>query len=138
MSTLYRFGISLDKKLIDAFDAFIEREQYQNRSEAIRDLIRETLIKKKRDDNGLVAGAVVMTYDHHRRDLAERLMHVQHDFQDSIISTQHIHLDHDHCLEIIAVRGKALDVENLASTLKAFAGVTHLSLSLSAYGVEEE
>lgn len=138
MSNLYRFGVSLDKKLIDSFDRYIETGNYTNRSEAIRDLIREKLIQKKWDGNGLVAGALVMTYDHHKHDLVEKLMDVQHDFQETIISTQHVHLDHHHCLEIIAVRGKAVEVETLASKLKAFVGVKHLGVSISAFGVEEE
>jgi len=79
-----------------------------------------------------------MTYDHHRHELVERIMDVQHDFQETIISTQHVHLDHHHCLEIIAVRGRARDVEQLASGLKAFIGVTHVSLSFSAFGVDEQ
>lgn len=138
MSSLYRFGVSLEQKLIDTFDAYIENENYKNRSEAIRDLIREKLIQKKWDENGLVAGAIVMTYDHHKHDLVENLMDVQHDYQATIISTQHVHLDHKHCLEIIAVRGKARAVEQLASKLKVFIGVKHLSVSISSFGVEEE
>lgn len=138
MSSLYRFGVSLEQKLIDSFDLYIKNENYKNRSEAIRDLIREKLIQKKWDDNGLVAGAVVMTYDHHKHDLVEKITDVQHDYQDAIISTQHVHLDHTHCLEIIAVRGKARDVEDLASKLKAFIGVKHVSVSISAFRVDEE
>ena len=138
MSTLYRFGVSLEKKLIDSFDEYIKTMNYGNRSEAIRDLIREKLIQKKWDDNGLVAGAITMTYDHHKRALVEKLIDVQHDFHDTIISTQHVHLDHHHCLEIIAVRGEAKQVELLASRLKVFIGVKQLSLSMSAYGVDEK
>ncbi len=137
MSSLYRFGISLDKKLIGAFDTYVESEHYASRSEAIRDLIREKLVLKRVDENGFVAGALVMSYDHHRSDLSERLMHIQHDYHECIISTQHVHLDHDHCLEIIAVRGKARLIEELASRLKALPGVTHLGISFSAYGVED-
>jgi CopG family transcriptional regulator, nickel-responsive regulator len=138
MSALYRFGVSLDKQLIDSFDQYIKTMNYSNRSEAIRDLIREKLIQKKRDENGQVAGAIIMTYDHHKRELVEKLMDVQHDFHETIISTQHVHLDHDHCLEIIAVSGAARDVERLAAKLKAFIGVKRLSVSISAYGVDEK
>jgi len=137
MSSLYRFGVSLDKALIDAFDRYVEAAKYTNRSEAIRDMIREKLVLKKRDDNGLVAGAIVMTYDHHRHELAENLMDTQHDFQSIVISTQHVHLDHDHCLEIIAVRGRAAEVESLAANLRSYLGVEHLSVSLSAFGAHE-
>jgi Predicted transcriptional regulators containing the CopG/Arc/MetJ DNA-binding domain and a metal-binding domain len=134
MSNLYRFGISLEQSLIDAFDEHIQGENYQNRSEAIRDMIREKISTPKWGSDEPVAGAVIMTYDHHKRDLLAKLTDVQHDYQDSIISTQHVHLDHHHCLEIIAVRGKAREVEDLASKLKAFIGVKNLKLCISALG----
>jgi len=138
MSELYRFGISLEKNLIDAFDKHIKSRKYQNRSEAIRDLIREELVQKKWTEGGVVAGAIVMTYDHHKRELVNRMLDIQHDFQGTILSTQHVHLDHHHCLEVIAVRGKARDVERLSTTLKALVGVKHLSLSISATGEESD
>ncbi len=131
MGELYRFGISLDKELIGAFDRLIAEQRYQSRSEAIRDLIREALVRKTRIEGGTVAGAIIMTYDHHKRELVNRLIDIQHDFQPLIISTQHIHLDHDNCLEVIAVKGNAHDVEQLAMALKALVGVKHLDLSVS-------
>jgi CopG family transcriptional regulator, nickel-responsive regulator len=132
MSDLYRFGISLDRELIDAFDRHIRSQNYQSRSEAIRDLIREDLVRKKRTEGGAVAGAIVMTYDHHKRELVNRLLDIQHDFHDIIISTQHVHLDHGNCLEVIAVKGLAHEVENLSTALKVNVGVKHLSLSVSS------
>lgn len=135
MSNLYRFGISLEQSLIDAFDQHIKKENYQNRSEAIRDMIREKISTPKWGSDVPVAGAVIMTYDHHKRDLLGKLTDVQHDYQDSIISTQHVHLDHHHCLEIIAVRGKACEIEELSSKLKAFIGVKNLKLCIS--GLDE-
>ncbi len=132
MSELYRFGVSLEKRLIEDFDRHIAGQEYKSRSEAIRDLIREELIRKQWREGGTVAGAVVMTYDHHKRELVNLLLDIQHDFQETIISTQHVHLDHHHCLEIIAVKGKASDVEKLATTLKVQVGVQHLSLSITS------
>jgi CopG family nickel-responsive transcriptional regulator len=134
MSDLYRFGISLEKSLIDEFDRHIKARNYHNRSEAIRDLIREELVHKKWTEGGTVAGAIVMTYDHHKRELVGTMLDIQHDLQATIISTQHVHLDHHHCLEVIAAKGKARDVERLASRLKALVGVKHLSLCISAAG----
>lgn len=134
MSSLFRFGVSLEKKLIDEFDRHIRENNYRNRSEAIRDLIREELVKEQWKGSGEVAGAVTMTYDHHRRDLVNKLMDIQHDLGKTIISTQHIHLDHHNCLEIIAVRGKARDVEKLANMLKVQKGVKHLTLNMSTTG----
>ncbi len=132
MSDLYRFGISLDRELIEAFDRHIKAQGYQSRSEALRDLIREALLRKTTTEGGLVAGAIVMTYDHHKRELVNRLIDIQHDFHDLIISTQHVHLDHENCLEVIAVKGNAPEIEKLSSALKVLVGVKHLDLSLSS------
>lgn len=135
MANLYRFGISLEKTLIDSFDKLIESQNYSNRSEAIRDLIRHALSKKKISEGGIVAGAIIMIYDHHKRELVTTLIDIQHQFQSLIISTQHVHLDHRHCLEIIAVKGKASKIELLASSVKAQVGVKQVDVSVSA--VEE-
>jgi CopG family nickel-responsive transcriptional regulator len=132
MSDVYRFGVSLEKTLINAFDKHIESQRYKSRSEAIRDLIREELVRKKWTEGGAVAGAIVMTYDHHKRELVAKLLDIQHDFHDLIISTQHVHLDHHNCLEVIAVKGNAADVEKLSTELKVMTGVKHVSLSVSA------
>ena len=134
MGDLYRFGISLDKELIDEFDKHIEGRNYKNRSEAIRDLIRADLVKKQWLCDNEVAGAITMNYDHHKRELVNKLMDIQHDFQKIVISTSHIHIDHHNCLEILAVRGKAKEVEKLASLLKAQTGVKHVALSMSTTG----
>lgn len=134
MSDLYRFGISLEKSLIDAFDKHIEDRKYRNRSEAIRDLIRDELSRKRKIDGCKVAGAITMIYDHHKRELVNRLLDLQHDFQELIISTQHVHLDHHRCLEIIAIRGCVREVEKLASALRAEVGVMQLDMSVSALG----
>jgi CopG family transcriptional regulator, nickel-responsive regulator len=134
MSTLYRFGISLEESLIKEFDKHIQSKNYKNRSEAIHDLIREALVKKQWLCDNEVAGAITMNYDHHKRELVNKLMDIQHDFQKTVISTQHIHIDHHNCLEILAVRGKARDVETLASKLKSQVGVRHVALSMSTTG----
>lgn len=132
MNDLYRFGISLEKQLIEAFDKHIELQNYRNRSEAIRDLIRKELSQQTVTEGGTVAGAIIMTYNHHKRELVNKLLDIQHNFQPTIISTQHIHLDHHHCLEILAVKGKSHDVEKLANSLKSQIGVKQVELSLSA------
>lgn len=134
MGKLYRFGVSLDKNLINKFDKHIRISNYKNRSEAIRDLIREELVRKQWTTEGDVAGAITMVYDHHKRELVNILMDIQHEFGKLIISTQHIHLDHHNCLEIIAVKGKAKEVHKLTTTLKAQKGVKHTSLSMSTTG----
>lgn len=134
MSNLVRFGISLEKALIEKFDRYIKERNYSNRSEAFRDLIRQELIKKEWQDGDDVAGAITLVYDHHRKDLLNKITDIQHNYQKEIISTQHVHLDHDNCLEIIAVRGKSSEVRRLADTLKSIKGVKHGTLSMSSTG----
>jgi CopG family nickel-responsive transcriptional regulator len=134
MTDLVRFGVSLDKELLERFDALIKSKQYNNRSEAIRDLIRHDLLTRDWQEGLDIAGAITLVYDHHQRELLNKLTDVQHDFQQIIISTQHIHLDHDNCLEIIAVKGTAVEVQRLADTMKAIKGVRHGTLSISSTG----
>ena len=134
MTELVRFGVSLDKELLEKFDALIRSKNYSNRSEALRDLIRQELVAREWQEGWDVAGAITLVYDHHKRELLRRITNIQHDFQKVIISTQHIHLDHDNCLEIVAVMGSAADVQRLADTLKAIKGVRHGTLSMSSTG----
>ncbi|MDD5679746.1 MAG: nickel-responsive transcriptional regulator NikR [Candidatus Omnitrophica bacterium] len=134
MANLFRFGVSLEKKLIDEFDSLIQKKNYPNRSEAFRDLIRQELVKEEWQAGGEVVGAITLVYDHHKRELINKLTDIQHDFQGLIIATQHIHLDHDNCLEIIAAKGQPKDVTKLADTLKSVKGVKHGSLSISSTG----
>jgi len=134
MTNLFRFGISLEKKLLDEFDTLIKRKNYSNRSEAFRDLIRQELVKEEWTKSGEVVGAITLVYDHHKRELVNKLIDIQHDFQGTIVSTQHIHLDHDNCLELIAVKGPAADITKLADTLKSVKGVKHGTLSMSSTG----
>lgn len=134
MSDLFRFGVSLDKALLDKFDRYIRERNYSNRSEAFRDLIRQELIKKEWQEGDDVAGAITLIYDHHRRDLLGKITDLQHGYQKIIISTQHIHLDHDNCLEIVAVRGRATEVSKLSNMLKSIKGVKHVTLSMSSTG----
>lgn len=134
MSELFRFGISLPKDLLDKFDRLIREKNYTNRSEAIRDLIREDLVKKQWQEGKEIAGTITMIYDHHKRELVNKLMDIQHDFGGIIVSTQHIHLDHHNCLEIIAVKGRPQQAQELADTLKAVKWVKHTTLNMSSTG----
>ena len=134
MSGLFRFGISIDKTLLDKFDRLIREKRYTNRSEAFRDLIREELVKRAWREGKEVAGAITFIYDHHQRDLLSKIVDTQHHFQRLIISTQHIHLDHENCLEIVAVKGNSRKVQKLADTLKSIKGVRYGTLSMSSTG----
>ena len=134
MSKLIRFGVSIEESLIKKFDSYIKEKSYSNRSEAIRDIIRKDLVKNEWASDGEVACGVVMVYDHHKRDLVNRLLDVQHDYSNVIISTQHVHLDHDNCLEILAVRGNAKNVEEMANKLTSMKGVKHCSIAKTSIG----
>ena len=134
MPKVFRFGISLEKDLLDKFDRLIREKNYTNRSEAFRDLIREDLVKAEWKKNKEIVGAITLIYDHHKRELVNKLMDIQHDFGDIIISSQHIHLDHNNCLEIIAVKGSSKEAQKLADRLKSVKGVKHGTLSLSTTG----
>lgn len=134
MAHLVRFGVSLEKDLLTRFDSHLKEKKYTNRSEAIRDLIRELLIKKQWQEGKEIAGTITVIYDHHKRELVNKLMDIQHDFGGIIISTQHIHLDHHNCLEIIAVKGRPAQAQKLADTLKAVKWVKHATLNMSTTG----
>ena len=136
MSELIRFGVSLGKELLRKFDKHIKKENYSNRSNAIADLIREKLIKQEWAEDKEVAGAIIMVFNHHKKDLVNNLTNIQHDYHKYIISSQHIHLDHDNCFEIVVVKGKPHNLEELTNKLKSTKGVKHASLSLATTGKE--
>jgi CopG family nickel-responsive transcriptional regulator len=134
MSVLVRFGVSLEGRLLEKFDRLIAERGYATRSEALRDLIRQELVKQEWENDREVAGTITFIYDHHQRGLSSRLTDIQHDHQDIIISSQHIHLDHHNCLEIVAVRGRASGVQELADALRSVKGVRHGALSMTSTG----
>jgi len=134
MSKITRFGISLEQDLLTNFDRLVKEKKYTCRSEALRDLIRQELVQKQWQTGHEIAGAITLIYDHHKRELVNTLMDIQHDFGDIIMSSQHIHLDHDNCLEIIAVKGPPKEAQKLADTLKSVKGVKHGTLSMSTTG----
>jgi CopG family nickel-responsive transcriptional regulator len=134
MARLARFGVSLGQDLLDRFDALVAERRYASRSEAFRDLIRGALVEEEWRKGGEVAGAITLVYDHRKRDLVNRLTEIQHEAHGLIVSTQHIHLDHDNCLEIIAVRGRAAAVRRLADALRSVKGVLRGTVSLAGTG----
>ena len=126
---LKRFGVSMESELLSLFDRYLTKHKYQNRSEAIRDLIRKSLISEEWDHNRETVGAITLIYDHHTVGLSHRLNSLQHDFSGKVMTSLHIHLDHHHCLEIIVARGKARLVKELADTLTAQRGVKYGTLT---------
>ena len=126
MGKTIRFGISLDDKLLDQFDTLCAKRGSPNRSEAIRDLIRATLVEDRwEEEKSIVAGTLTMVFDHHKSDLAQRLTEEQHEFHDLIITTLHVHLDHDNCLEVLVLKGEPRRMRALADKLIACRGVKH-------------
>lgn len=131
---LCRFSISVEKKLLNDFDTYLEKTRYSNRSEAIRDLIREALTQKEWSSDERVAGVITLLYNHHKREVVNRLLKLQHDASKNIVSTQHIHLDHDNCLEIIALKGPASSLQVLFWNLRAVKGVKHATFNPTTLG----
>jgi CopG family nickel-responsive transcriptional regulator len=134
MGRLVRFGVSLEAELLSKFDHLTKQRNYTCRSEALRDLIRQELVSKQWQTGDEIAGAITLIYDHHKRELVNKLMDIQHHFGPMIISSSHIHLDHNNCLEIIAVKGSANEAQKLADSLKSVKGVKHGTLSMSTTG----
>jgi CopG family transcriptional regulator, nickel-responsive regulator len=120
-----RFGVSLEEDILNELDHFVNQRKFPNRSQAIRYLISNYLVEDKIDANQIVAGSIVLVYDHHKRDLQSKATAIQHDFHDTILSSQHVHLDHHNCLETIAVMGKAVRLQELADKLIAIKGIKH-------------
>jgi CopG family transcriptional regulator, nickel-responsive regulator len=129
--SISRFGVSLEEDLLEALDAFVAENQFPNRSRAIRFLIEKNLVEKKWQCNHVVAGAVVLVYDHHKKEISSKLMDIQHDYHEVILSTQHFHLNHDVCLEILAVKGPSYLLTELSDKLISCKGIHHGKLVMS-------
>ena len=123
MADLVRFGIAMERGLLERFDALIERRGFANRSEALRDLVRRELDQDAWDSGRQVCATITLVYDHHVRELTEHLNELQHDFGEAIISTLHVHIDHHHCMEVIACRGRARQLREVAERLLGVKGV---------------
>jgi len=135
MGKTIRFGVSLDSDLLDKFDTLCEEQSYQTRSEAIRDLIRNHLVRKEWEDTDKeIAGTLTMVYDHHQSNLSQRLTELQHEAHDIIMSSLHVHLDHDNCLEVLVLKGSGDVVRMLGQKLLSTKGVKHGKLCLTTTG----
>lgn len=135
MGNTVRFGISLDEKLLQSFDQLIEQKSYMNRSEAIRDLIRASLVEERLGSGEQEAvGTVTLVYNHHVRDLSDKLTEHQHSHHDRIVSALHVHLDAHNCLEVLVVRGSVRDVKQIADEMISVKGVKHGKLVLTTTG----
>ncbi len=135
MADVVRFGVSISKKLLRDFDRLISKIGYPNRSEAIRNLIRERLVQQEwqlSDEETI--GTITVVYSHEVRELTERLTELQHQYHREIISTMHIHLDRHNCLEVIAVKGKGADIKKIADKLLSTKGIKHGKLATTTMG----
>jgi CopG family transcriptional regulator, nickel-responsive regulator len=131
-SQLTRFGVSMENELLEKFDALCSARGYKNRSEAIRDMVRGMLIENElREENTEGVGTLTLVYNHHQRELEEKLTSYQHDHLHSIISTVHVHLNQHLCLEILILRGKAKTIQKVADGLIATKGVQHGKLVMT-------
>jgi len=134
VADLLRFGVSIDKELLEKFDKMIQNS-YNNRSEAIRDLIRDKLVEKQWDDSeDVVAGSLTLVYDHHQRELSKKMLEIQHKYHHLFASNLHVHLNHDFCLEVIVVKGKAQELQEVTNKLIGLKGVHHGKLSITSTG----
>ncbi len=130
-----RFGVSIDDELLGKFDQLITRKGYTNRSEAIRHLIRDSLVQTEWESASQeTIGTITLVYNNHTRELADLLTHLQHLHYRSIISTTHIHLDEENCLEVLIVRGQSEEIKNISDLLISARGVKHGRLSLTTTG----
>jgi len=136
MSHAVRFAVSLDRELLESFDRVIEEQGYNNRSEAVRDLIRDKLVIQNWDEKEETVGTITLIFNHHLYSLSDDITSKQHEHHALIISSMHLHLDHDNCLEIIAVRGKGKEIRELADALISMKGVKHGKLTLTTSGKE--
>ncbi len=134
MAELTRTGVSLEEDLLEQFDRVIARRGYKNRSEAIRDLIRESLVAEAVDKNKQIVATLSMIYDHHRPNLSNKLNEIQHHSHGSVLAATHVHLDADNCLEVVIMKGRSGEIQHLADHMLAMRGVKHGKLVVTTTG----
>lgn len=135
MSGVMRFGVAMDKLLLEKFDRLILKKGYKNRSESIRDLVRNNLVEEEWEIGGQeTVGTVTIVYSHHVRELSDILTELQHQYHAEIISCMHVHLDTHNCLEVLAVKGRPMRIKQIADKLIATKGVKHGKLAMTTMG----
>ena len=126
-----RFGVSVEKDVLDLLDNYIIDNKFPNRSQAIRHLIKKVEVENQWNSDKIVGGSITLSFDHHKRELLDKITEIQHKFHHSILCSQQIHLDHDICMEIIALKGKASVLKDLSNQLTAVKGIIHGDLSIT-------
>ncbi|MEE9594092.1 MAG: nickel-responsive transcriptional regulator NikR [Candidatus Hydrothermarchaeales archaeon] len=129
-----RFGVSLSPKLLVKFDEVMKERGYTNRSEAIRDLMRDCIVSSEWEKGGDVVGALTLVYDHHVRGVMDKLTALQHEHHANVVSSMHVHLDEHNCMEFLVLRGQAEEVKRIADSLISARGVKHGKLVASTIG----
>jgi CopG family nickel-responsive transcriptional regulator len=139
MSDLLRFGVSAEEELMQSFDRLIAGQGYANRSEALRDLMRDALVRDRlaqQPEDAPALGSLTLVYDHHARNLSEQMDALQHDSHDLVVSKLHVHLSNDDCMEVIVLRGPAGRIRALANALQSLKGVKHAQFFITFPGRE--
>ena len=136
MGGVARLSFSIEKPLLKRLERLVREGRYANRSEFIRDMIRDRLVQREWKQNEEAVGTITLLYDHHKRGITQRLTHLQHHHHHVILASTHVHLDEALCAEVIVVKGRALDIKRLADLLHQQKGVLHAALSVSSTGKE--
>jgi CopG family transcriptional regulator, nickel-responsive regulator len=134
MSELARTGLSIDRELLARFDLAIAKKRYKNRSEAVRDLIRDHLVSEEADSDKLVVGTLTIVYDHHRPNLTEKLVDAQHRAGSDVLAATHVHLDQHNCLEVVIMKGRSGALRDLSNRILSLQGVKHGQLVITSTG----
>jgi len=134
MPKVTRVTVSIDEPLLEQFEQYLKDNGYPSRSEGIKSIMRHALVEDEWQNDSDVAAAVTIVYDHHKPGVMQRMTEIQHDYGNMVICTQHVHLDHHNCMEVLIVRGKSADIKALYAALKSIKGLKHSSLSASTTG----
>jgi CopG family transcriptional regulator, nickel-responsive regulator len=134
MADLVRTGVSLERQLLERFDRVIARKGYENRSKAIRDIIRDQIVEEETDENRVVAATLTIVYDHHRPNLTEKLTEAQHHAGSTVLAATHVHLSHDYCLEVVIMKGRSGDLRRLGDQILSLRGVKHGRMVITSTG----
>ena len=133
-SKVERITISVEPPLLAKFENYITSNGYPSRSEAIKSLMRQALVEEEWEQGADVAGTISLVYDHHKPGTMEKLVDVQHDFGDLIVCSQHVHLDHHNCMEVLVVRGRSVEIRDILAKLKTVKGIKHSALMMATTG----
>lgn len=138
MTDLSRFSISIEPSLLERLESLVRKHQYANRSEFVRDMLRERLVEEEWQGNEEVVGTITLVYDHETRELSKKLTRLQHHHHDLVLASTHVHLDKHMCAEMVLTKGPAGEIQEMADRLRQQKGVLHASLSLSSTGTNLE